>query len=102
MRQPNLDFPVDMKTSTKYIVYADVTKYRMYHETSDSYDMWATTKKEYKHERLVIGIVDNEYDVPTLNEHVKNKASNGLYGWTIEKVTFTASAIELMFLNYEY
>ena len=35
MSQNQLNFPIDIKKSTKHLVYADIKKSRTYHESND-------------------------------------------------------------------
>lgn len=72
MSQQSIPFnePTFVK-GVKYLVYADITYVREYHEKTDSDDLWAIlpTKKDYKHETILIGVVDHETDI----EHVMLK-----------------------------
>tara|TARA_R110000765_G_scaffold120939_4_gene216922 strand:+ start:3675 stop:3974 length:300 start_codon:yes stop_codon:yes gene_type:complete len=94
MSQNQLNFPIDIKKSTKHLVYADIKKSRTYHESNDDMDFFPPTKTEYKTETIVIGVVDNGCDVPSLNQFIQEKVKDSPYHWTVESVKFRASEVD--------
>ena len=91
MTQPTLPFkPPNFIKGTKYLVYADITYVREYYEPDEGVGFFTPTKKQYRNETVLIGVVDNETDI----EHVIDKLpQRSKFDWSIEKKHIYAKSI---------
>lgn len=104
MRQLNIPFqPHDFVKGRKFLVYADLTYARDYFPKDDDSDdmgigsFHLETKTEYKHEQVLLGVVDNDTDIVDLVDRFK--ITDNKFDWRIDKQKLHAMSIDYFYVE---
>lgn len=95
MNQKKLPFKETFEKSDKYLVYADITYARWYHKKDDDPNSlgFGSTEIERRNETIVLGVIDNEYDIELLADSI-DKSDVIKYHWTIESARLYANKVK--------
>lgn len=95
MTQQSLPLYQDMQTSTKYLVYAKMVMVREHYpdDDDDSFGFYRATKKEYKTEEVLVGVVDHEDDIALISKK-ENIDRPSRFDWKVDSIKYYARQVK--------